>query len=281
MTYRALGNGPPLFLVPGIASTYEIYALLCNQLAPRFRTILYDYPGEHEDDLADLSAITHDHLVDDLFGLIDHLRVGRAYLVGVSFGSTIALKSLRREPRRFPRAAVQGAFAHRDFAWTERWALRLGRLVKGSVGGLPMSSLIFAYNHRAEFPTILEDRWRFCLEKNAQTPIQALAHRIGLLTRLDLRPVLPEIPTEILLVAGNEDRIIGRRYFDLLKTALPRAEGVRMPTVGHLPHLTHAELLAHLIGDWLLPCAPGRCSDQEKQNSGCSALPTASGSRIE
>ena len=52
MTYRTLGHGPPLFLIPGIASTYRVYALLLNRLAEHFRTILYDYPGEHADDAA-------------------------------------------------------------------------------------------------------------------------------------------------------------------------------------------------------------------------------------
>ena len=50
MTYRILGNGPPLIVVPGIASTYRSYALLLNRLAERFRTIIYDYPGDQPDD---------------------------------------------------------------------------------------------------------------------------------------------------------------------------------------------------------------------------------------
>ena len=115
MTYRVLGNGPPLILVPGIASTYRTYVLLLNRLAERFRTIVYDFPGDQLHDGASLGRISHDHLVDDLFGLIEHLAIGRAFLTGLSFGSTIVLKSLHREPRRFPRAAVQGAFACRDF----------------------------------------------------------------------------------------------------------------------------------------------------------------------
>jgi len=259
MTYRILGQGPPLFLVPGIASTYQVYALLLNQLAGRFRTVLYDYPGEHQDDGADLTRISHDHLVDDVFGLIDHLNIGRVYLAGLSFGAAVVLKSLRREPRRFPKAAVQGAFAHRDFTRAERWALRLGRLFPGTVGRLPLRRTILSYNSQAEFPAILQDRWSFYLEKNGQTPIRSLAHRVTLLTELDLRPFLSDVPTEILLLQGNEDRIVRRRDFDLLKAALPRAEGVIMPTVGHHPHLTHAESLARLIGDWLLPCAPSAC----------------------
>ncbi|HMB03245.1 MAG TPA: alpha/beta hydrolase, partial [Isosphaeraceae bacterium] len=94
MTYRVLGQGPPLILSPGIASTYRGYALTLNKLAPRFRTILYDYPGEHPDDGARLARITHDDLVDDVFGLIAHLNIGRALLVGLSFGATIALRAL-------------------------------------------------------------------------------------------------------------------------------------------------------------------------------------------
>ena len=64
------------------------------------------------------------------------------------------------------------------------------------------------------------------------------------------------------MIQGNEDRIVARRYFELLQAALPRAEGVILPTVGHQPHLTHAEAMAGLIGDWLLPCAPEGCSEQ-------------------
>src|SRR4051794_32708746 len=151
LTYRILGQGPPLFLIPGIASTYRVYALLLNRLGAHFRTILYDYPGEHPDDGARLGRITHDHLVDDFFGLIDHLNVGRAFLVGLSFGSTIALPALPREPRRFPGAAVQGGFAYRGFSAAERWALRLGRLVPGTVARLPLRRTVLSYNSRPEF----------------------------------------------------------------------------------------------------------------------------------
>jgi pimeloyl-ACP methyl ester carboxylesterase len=262
LTYRLLGHGPPLVLVPGIASTYQVYALLLNQLAGRYQTILYDYPGEHHDDGAELARITHDHLVDDLFGLLDYLNIGRVFLVGLSFGSTVVLKALYREPRRFPRTAIQGAFAHRAFTRVERWALRLGRLFPGKAERLPLRRAILTYNNQAEFPALLDDRWGFYLEKNGQTPIRSLAHRVGLLTELDLRPLLHEVSADILLLQGNEDRIVPRRDFDILTAALPRAESVVMPTVGHQPHLTHAESLARLIGDWLLPCPPGGCGEK-------------------
>jgi pimeloyl-ACP methyl ester carboxylesterase len=262
MTYRVLGEGPPLILIPGIASTYRGYTLTLNQLSARFKTVVFDYPGEHRDDGARLGRITHDDLVDDIFGLIDRLNFGRVFLVGLSFGSTLTLKALAREPRRFPKAAVQGAFASRAFTVAERMALRLGRLVPGTTSRLPLRNAVLAYNNKPEFSDVIADRWAYYLEQNGLTPIAALAHRLDLLAGLDLRPLLPGISTEVLVLHGNEDRIVPRRSFDELCAGLPRATGVIMPQVGHQPHYTHAEALAQAIGDWSLPCAPGGCPNE-------------------
>jgi pimeloyl-ACP methyl ester carboxylesterase len=159
---------------------------------------------------------------------------------------------------------VQGAFAWRKFSAAERLALILGRRIPGRSARLPLREKVLAYNSKSEFPAVIADRWNYYLEQNGLTPIAAMAHRVDLLTRLDLRPILPGISTEVLLLQGNEDRIVPRRFFDELKAALPRAEAVVMPLVGHQPHFTHAEALAHAIGDWLLPCAPGGCPNEPR-----------------
>jgi pimeloyl-ACP methyl ester carboxylesterase len=270
MTCRILGDGPPLIWVPGIASTYRVYALVLNRLAERFRTIQYAYPGDRTGDGANLGRITHAHLVDDLFGLIDHLSPGPVFLAGISFGATIVLEALAREPERFPRSVVQGAFVRRRFTPAEHLALFLGRQFAGTVASLPLRERILAYNSRLDFPRVIEDRWPFYLEQNGMTPIKALAHRTTLLAHLDLRPRAMGITGELLLIHGREDRIVPLRYFEELRAALPRSQNVIMPTVGHIPHLTHAESLARLIGDWLMPCQPERC-DRQAATSPCVA----------
>ena len=173
MIHRTLGQGPALIWLPGIAATYRTYALVLNRLAEGFRTIQYEYPGDREGDGARLGRITHDHLVDDLIGLMDHLDIGRAHLAGISFGSTIALKALEHAPERFSRTVVQGAFAHRRFTAAERLALFLGRRVPGTAARLPLRETILAYNSKMDFPRIIEDRWPFYLEENGQTQIRA------------------------------------------------------------------------------------------------------------
>lgn len=268
MTYRELGDGPPLVLIPGIASTYRGYALTLSTLADRFRTVVYDFPGENPGDGARLSRITHADLVDDVFGLIDHLNLGRVFLFGLSFGSTVTLGALRREPRRFPKAVIQGAFARRTFTRAERAALWFGRRLPGTVSRLPLHRSVLNYNSRSQFPDVIADRWEYYVEQNGLTPLAPMAHRLDLVSRLDLTPTLSGVSTEVLVLQGNEDRIVPRRYYDDLCAALPNARGVLMPMVGHQPHFTHAEALAQAVGDWLLPCAPGGCPSEGQGATG-------------
>jgi pimeloyl-ACP methyl ester carboxylesterase len=256
LTYRTLGQGPPLLLVPGMASTYRIYALLLNRLSERFQTIVYDYPGDQAGDRAKLAEISHQDLVSDLFGLLDHLKIARAFPVGISFGSTVVLRALYRRSHPFPRAAILGGFSHRRLAVLERLAVQLAKLVPGTCQRLPLRRAVLTYNSKLEFPSVIEDRFPFYLEQNGLTPIRSLAHRASMLAGLDLRPILPAITGELLLIQGNEDRIVPRRDFDALKSGLPGAESMILPTAGHQLQLTHAELLARLLGDWFLPGSP-------------------------
>lgn len=253
-TCRILGEGPPLILSPGIASTYQGFTIFLNTLAQQFRTVIYDYPGDQPGDSARLSRISHDNLVDNLFDIMDSLDLGRAFLVGTSFGSTITLKALNREPRRFPKAAVQGGFARRRFSPAEKLALKLGRVVPGQVGRLPLHERVLTYNNRLHFPTEIDDRWQHYLEQNAVTPIHSLAHRLDLVSKLDLRPILPQIQTPVLLVQGNEDRIVPRSAFDELQKSLPQAQGVIVPMVGHQPHYTHPEAMAQVMSSFFVGC---------------------------
>jgi pimeloyl-ACP methyl ester carboxylesterase len=276
MTYRTLGQGPTLVLAPGIAATYRVYALLLNRLSERFRTVIYDYPGEHGDDRARLGRTTHDDLAADFLGLADHLGAGPVHPVGLSFGSTIVLRALEREPGRFPRAVVQGAFARREVTLAERVALAIGRRLPGNASALPLRGRLLDYNIRCHFPREIGDRWHYYVEQHGLTPIRALALRLSLMRGLDLRPRLGRITAETLVLQGNEDRVISRALHDELTAGLPAGRSVVMPNVGHQPHLTHAEALAGVIAEWLLPCEPAGCVF-EGRAGGCSGMPGGCG----
>lgn len=251
MTFRVLGSGLPLVLLPGLASTYRGYASTLLRLSRRFQTIQLDYPGENPDDGASLLEISHDDLVEDLLGLMDELGVASAYLFGLSFGSTVALKALRRSPARFPKAALQGGFARRKLKPAERFALALGRRVSGNTSRLPFHQRGLALNNKATFPAGSPDLWNAYVVENGLTPIASLSHRLDLLGRLDLRPILPAIGQEVLVIHGTADRIVPRSCHRELVDGLANPRPWLMPGVGHQPHWTHPVELARLVGEFL------------------------------
>jgi pimeloyl-ACP methyl ester carboxylesterase len=278
MTFRVRGEGPALLVLPGIASTYRSYAIVLNELAERFQTYLIEYPGDRPGDGARLGRIGHADLAGDVVGLLDHLGLDQAFLFGLSFGTTVGLRAMALGPGRFPRAALQGAFAYRPFTLAERLALGAGRWFPGRVGILPFHRKLLEWNHKMHFPTLLMDRWEYYVQQNAQTPIRPLAHRCDMVGRLDLRPFLSGIQSDILLIRGNEDRLISQKHQEELARCLPHAQSVVMPLAGHQPHYTHAELLARLVGDFLLrePCREAECPGEavcaarkEASSTGC------------
>jgi pimeloyl-ACP methyl ester carboxylesterase len=253
MTFRALGEGQPLVILPGLASTYRGYAPTLLRLAERFRTITIDYPGENPNDGANLKQISHDNLVDDVIGLIDHLKFPTAILFGLSFGSTISQKALFRDPQRFPKAVLQGAFARRRLMPPERLALALGRRIKGTTIRLPFHELGLARNNKPTFPSHSPDRWKFYVEENGLTSIAGLSHRLDLLDRLDLRSILPEIHQPVRVIQGTADKIVPMKFHKELVAGLPDGESILMEKVGHQPHWTHPEELARLVLEFLEP----------------------------
>src|SRR5262249_19248944 len=132
MRFATWGGGPPLVIIHGMADAPRGFAMVMQQLAPRFTCIAYDLPNGR-DDSATLGAYRHRHHADDLLALINHLKLERVSLLGSSFGTTVALAALARAPERFSKCVLKSAFARRPLKWYERLGSRQGRFWAGRV----------------------------------------------------------------------------------------------------------------------------------------------------
>ncbi len=124
-----------------------------------------------------MRRITHADLVDDLFVLLDHLKIGQACLYGASFGGTIALAALHAEPKRFLRAAIQSSFARRKLSRPERAIASLARYWPGKMRQLPLRRRLQKKANAPAFATTPPEIWNFQKANTASMPIKAFAHR--------------------------------------------------------------------------------------------------------
>jgi pimeloyl-ACP methyl ester carboxylesterase len=229
--YYGWGEGPPLVFIPGIADDALSFVLPIAHLSRHFRCVAYDLPTGAGDG-ARLSGYRHGDYAADLFALLDHLGAPQSYVFGSSFGATVALAALHAQPRRLPRAVLQGGFARRPLASAE---IQLARF--------------------ARYRT--PDLWNFYLTRCGSPPTAAVAQRALLVHQIDLRRLLPAIHQPVLLVCGDCDPLVNRACEAALLEGLPSASRVELRNCGHLPQYTHPEVLAELAYRFLmpLPCA--------------------------
>ena len=250
MRYRVWGKGPALVFIHGLADCSASFVLPMSRLAEKFCCISYDLPNGAGDG-ASLANYRPELLVDDLIALCDHLHLESAVPIGVSFGSTIALRALARDQVRFPTGILQGGFAHRRIAWTEVLLARFARYWPGPIRWLPLHDLVIRRMHEAEFANLEPSRWPCFLGQQGSTPMAAVAHRVLWIASTDLRPTLPTIRQPILVLCGDNDPLIGKACEADLMRGLPNVARAEIEGCGHLPAFTHPEVYAEVVEQFL------------------------------
>jgi pimeloyl-ACP methyl ester carboxylesterase len=252
MPYYSWGEGPPLLFIHGLGDSSRSFLMPMARLSAHFRCIAYDQPCGVADG-ARLATYTHAQLVSDLWSLLGHLGIEQSYLLASSFGGTIALQALRQQPRRLPRAVLQGGLAHRPLRRAELLVAHLARLLPGRLAWVPGRGRLLRLINQGLFDDRPPEVWEYFLECSGQPRIRAVAWQALLLHRLDLRPILPDVRQPILLVCGDRDRVVPPAYEEVLLQGLPNAGRAVLEGSGHVPSYTHPEVLAEVVRQFFTP----------------------------
>lgn len=242
--YTVMGEGAPVYVVPGICCTRRIFAPLAVELSRYRRVILYNLPGIEARDGSKLSRYTLDDYWQDLVCLADHLGDSQIPLLGFSFGTTISVRALHGAPDRFPRAMLVGGFARRPLTVRERIALHLLRYWPGRLRHIPGMNAVSRYNHARELNYRSPELIEFLVRESNRTSVYTCAAQILSVDQTDVRDLLPKIQQPCMVVHGSEDRLVPVRYGAELARLLPNVQVMLIPHCGHMPHLSHPELLA-------------------------------------
>lgn len=106
LSYRDWGGtGPPMVLLHGLGSTHRIWDLAAPLLSERFHVVAYDQRGHGFSEKPD-GGYDLDTLSADLRGLVEALGLGPGYVVGHSWGGSVALAYAGRYPRDCPGIAL-------------------------------------------------------------------------------------------------------------------------------------------------------------------------------
>lgn len=246
----AWGSGPPLVIVHGMSDAVRGFAPVMHRLCERFTCVAYELPNGERDG-AVLGAYRHHHYSADLFALLDHLKLDRVAVLGSSFGTTIAIRALYEQPRRFTQCVLKGGFAHRPLRWYERFGARQGSFWGGRLSELPLREFAMRRACPATWSGTSPLARELFLKCNGDTPVAAACRRALTIHALDLRPLLPRIETPVLLIGGDRDRIVPWGREAVLRANLPDVRRVEFEACGHYPQYTHPAATARAVAEFL------------------------------
>ncbi len=252
--YELNGTGAvPLVLVHGAWDSHHDWDLVVPRLADSFRLLTYDRRGHSKSERPTGQGSVRED-VDDLAALLEHVGLAPAWVVGNSFGSSIALRLagarpglfhglIAHEPPLFSLLGDDPAIASLLGEVNQRIRAVVKRIASGDDAGAAeqfVETVSRGPGTWAQVPPEMRQRQI----ENAPTFLdetndpEQLAFDLAWIRKFS-RPTL--------LTRGDQSPPFFAPVVAKLAEALPRAKVVTFPGAGHTPHATHPEAYVEAI----------------------------------
>jgi pimeloyl-ACP methyl ester carboxylesterase len=97
--YAEFGSGSPVILLHGGLANSNYWGKLAPALSPHYRVVVMDSRG-HGRSTRNAEAYGYDLMASDVLGLMDHLKIQKAAIVGWSDGAILGLDIVIHHPER-------------------------------------------------------------------------------------------------------------------------------------------------------------------------------------
>jgi 3-oxoadipate enol-lactonase len=248
IAYDVQGAGPAVVLISGSNLDRRMWTAEAEWLKERFTVIRYDLRAHGQ---SETPTTAFDH-VDDLFGLLDELRIQQAALIGLSAGSTIALDAALRAPDRITRIVLVApgisgyvprnrpeffpdliaALQARDFHKAQE-VLLASPLFDAPEASRPLVRAMVTENNRL-----------WTVPRELMKPRQPAAERLS------------DVNTPTLVLVGDRDVDPQREQAEVLARGIRNATLAVVPEGGHLLNLTSPGRFRELVSTFLRPLEP-------------------------
>ena len=245
-TYEGLGQAPPLVFINSLGTDLRIWHAVADRFVDRFTLIRYDKRGHGLSDCPPGPYTLRDH-TNDLTGLLAHLQVDKAILIGDSVGGMIALDFAASRPHQV--AALVLCDTAAKIGTPEYWQERIEALRQDGI--LPLATGILS---RWFSPSFIEQNpadYRGYFNMLTRTPLEGYIATCEAIRDADLREAVQTLSAKSLVLCGAEDAAILPKLGRELAESLPNARFEVIEQAGHIPSLEQPAALAAKIDQFL------------------------------
>jgi pimeloyl-ACP methyl ester carboxylesterase len=248
------GPGIPLVLIMGIGATCQGWLVLQVPELSRDRpNVIFDHRGAGRSTDPG-GEFTSAELADDVTGLLDHLGIERANILGAFLGGLVAQELALRHPRRVHSLTLVGTYARPDAkrrmlleSWREMIESRVSREAL-----LKWRLLWSLHDLTFEQEDILDAMCRFYLREDAPLEDKVIERQIRACLAHDTVDRLEHIEAPTLVVCGEQDLLTPVHLNRELANRIPNSRLVLIPGAGHLVPAEMAPRFNRLVNRFLL-----------------------------
>jgi len=259
LTQHRAGGGPPLVLLHGLGLSWRSWLPVLGAVEARHDVVVVDLPGFGASPPLDRRvAPTPARLADAVERELDRLGLDAVAMAGNSLGGWLALELARRgRASRVVALAPSGLESPPERAYVI--ALNEMMRLRARAGACLGRRLTAPLPARVALFGLLRARpWRIGPDEAARE-LRAFGRSPGFHTTLrhtvgtSLAVGLHEIRVPVRIAYGTLDLLLGPATAPRFTTAIPDAQLVPLPGVGHVPMHDDPELVARTILDFLDP----------------------------
>jgi 3-oxoadipate enol-lactonase len=263
--YEEVGQGTPILFVHEFAGDHRSWEQQMREFGKRYRCITYSARGyEPSDTPADGNAYSYQHVMRDCVAMLDHLKIDKAHLVGLSMGGYTVLQVGLNHSERVRSMTLAGTGSgserwyiqdfHRHSQATAAEFERSGSAAVAKTYGHGPGRISFAVKDPrgfAEFEAMLA-------QHDAEGSAHTMRHFQGARPSIyDFEEAIRRLKLPALIVVGDEDdRCIEPSLF--LKGALAASGFAMFPKTGHAVNLEEPALFNAALSDFLTRVDGGR-----------------------
>jgi len=277
--YEVTGSGYPLLFAHEFAGDYRSWEPQVLHFARRYQVITYNARGYPPSDVPeDVNAYSQELAAKDIVGLLQHLNIAQAHLVGLSMGGYAVLHVGLSHPSVARSLVVAGCGYGSVSSERERFQQDSGKIAaRLQREGMPAVAEVYARGPtRVQFEDKDPRGWHeFAAQLATHSAVGAALTLLGVQGRRPsvyaLEAQMRQLRVPTLIVTGDEDEpCLEPGLF--MKRAIPSAGLVVMPKSGHTINIEEPDAFNRIVSDFLTAVEAGKWGQRNPASLSASAI---------
>jgi 3-oxoadipate enol-lactonase len=239
-------DAPAIIFIHGFPFDHTMWREQVSLCESSFRVITYDQRGHGKSGAGD-GQYVFEFFIDDLLALLDHLRISKTILCGLSMGGYTALRAYERAPERIKGLILCDTRSEPDSNEAKlKRAAHLRTLQKDGTAAFAEGFLkaIFAPSSFKDQLGVV-DQIRQTILNNPSLGIKGTL--IALATRTDTTPVLATIRSPTLILVGDQDAVTPPSEAKAMQERINGSQLIVIPGAGHMSNMENPSAFNHAL----------------------------------